>query len=195
VPSILTFVRRGILGGTFDPPHLAHLVAGEAAYRGLRLDVVTFLPAGRPWQKAGAGVTDARHRREMTGLAVADTDYFEQDDREVQRDGWSYTADTLDTFPDSESVVLILGADAAARIRTWHRWEAVLERVEIAVMPRPGTVRAEVASAVGPHHVLDTPLLEVSGTDLRARCRRGASIKFLVPEAVRLYIEEHDLYA
>jgi nicotinate-nucleotide adenylyltransferase len=188
-------VRRGILGGTFDPPHIAHLVAGEVAYRDVGLDVVTFLPAGRPWQKEGSGVTDAEHRRAMTGLAVEDVDYFELDDREVLRDGWTYTADTLDTFAETDHLVLILGGDAASRIRTWHRWEYVLERTEIAVMPRSGASPLEVASAVGPHHVLDSPVLDVSGTELRARCRRRASIRFLVPEPVRTYIEENRLYA
>jgi nicotinate-nucleotide adenylyltransferase len=195
VASILAVVRRGILGGTFDPPHVAHLVAGEVAYRDLGLDVVTFLPAGRPWQKEGSGVTESEHRRAMTELAVAGIPYFELDDREVRRDGWTYTADTLDTFPETDRLVLILGGDAAARIRTWHRWEYVLERTEVAVMPRPGASPLEVAHAVGPHHALDAPLLEVSGTELRARCRRGASIRFLVPDAVRTYIEENGLYA
>jgi len=98
-------VRRGILGGTFDPPHLAHLVAGEAAYRELGLDVVTFLPAGRPWQKADLGVSPAADRWEMTRRAVAGVSYFAADDREVRRDGWTYTADTLATFPESEELV------------------------------------------------------------------------------------------
>ncbi len=184
-----------MLGGTFDPPHIAHLVAGEAAYRDLGVDVVTFLPAGRPWQKAGTGVSGAEHRREMTSLAVADVAYFEDDDREVRRDGWTYTADTLDSFPGEDEIVLVLGADAAARIRTWHRWEYVLERAEIAVMARPGASLADVAEAVGPCHVLDAPLLQVSGTELRERCRRGSSIRFLVPDPVRAYIAEHHLYA
>jgi nicotinate-nucleotide adenylyltransferase len=110
-------VRRGILGGTFDPPHLAHLVAGEVAYRDLALDVVTFIPAGRPWQKEGSGVTGAEHRRAMTGLALEGIGYFELDDREVRRDGLTYTADTLDALPEADRLVLILGGDAAARIR------------------------------------------------------------------------------
>lgn len=188
-------MRRGILGGTFDPPHIAHLLAGEAGYRELGLDVVSFIPAGRPWQKAGTGVSGAEHRRRMTELAVAGVPYFTADDREVRRDGWSYTADTLASFPDDEHLVLLLGADAAAGVRSWHRWEDVLGRAEIAVMPRPGTHPGDVAAAVGPHRVLDTPLLEVSGTLLRDRCRRGMSIRFLVPDAVRTYALEHGLYA
>lgn len=192
--SILSGVRRGILGGTFDPPHIAHLVAGEAAFRESALDVVTFLPAGAPWQKVGIGVTASEHRWEMTRLAIAGVAYFEADDREVRRDGWTYTADTLSTFPDDEELVLILGSDAAAGVRTWRRWEEVLERVSVAVMPRPGVDPGEVAAAVGPHHRLATPLLDVSGTSLRAGRRAGSSIRFLVPDAVCAYVEEHGLY-
>jgi nicotinate-nucleotide adenylyltransferase len=188
-------VRRGILGGTFDPPHLAHLVAGEAACRELGLDLVTFLPAGRPWQKAGRGVSPASHRWEMTRRAVAGVDYFIADDREVGRDCWTYTADTLATFPAEEDLVLILGADAAAGLPTWQAPEVVLGRARLAVMDRPGVERAAVEAAVGAVHWLDTPLLGISGTLLRARRRAGGSLRFLVPDAVLAYIESADLYA
>jgi nicotinate-nucleotide adenylyltransferase len=192
---MLSAVRRGILGGTFDPPHIAHLVAGEAAFGELGLDVVTFVPAGAPWQKADVPVSAPEHRWEMTRRAVAGVPYFEADDRELRTDGWTYTVNTLATFPDDEELVLILGADAAAGLRTWHRWEEVLQRVSVAVMPRPGVDPDDVADAVGPHHRLDTPLLEVSGTMLRARWSTGASIRFLVPDGVYDYVVEHDLYA
>lgn len=191
---MLCVVRRGILGGTFDPPHLAHLLAGEAAYRELGLDVVTFLPAGAPWQKAEQQVTAPGHRWEMTLRALAGVAYFEADDREIRRDGWSYTADTLATFPSDEELVLILGSDAAAGMPTWHRVDQVRARVDVAVMPRPGVSPAAVEGGVGPHHLLDTPELSISGTELRARRRRGDTIRFLVPDAVYAYIEEHGLY-
>jgi nicotinate-nucleotide adenylyltransferase len=187
-------VRRGILGGTFDPPHIAHLVAGEAAYRQLDLDVVTFVPAGAPWQKAGRDVSDAEHRWAMTVLAVTGVDYFEADDREVRRDGWSYTADTLETFPDDEELFLVLGADAAAGMRSWHRWADVLGRATPAVMPRLGVAGEAVAAAVGHYRHLDAPLLDVSGTSLREQSRAGRSIRFLVPDAVYAYVLEHEIY-
>jgi len=195
LPPYASPVRRGILGGTFDPPHLAHLVAGEAAYRELGLDVVTFLPAGRPWQKAGLEVSSARHRWEMTRRAVGGAEYFAADDREVGRDGWSYTVDTLATFPDDEDLVLVLGADAAAGIPTWHSAAAVLDRVRLAVMDRPGVERQAVESAVGAVEWLHTPLLGISGTMLRARRRAGLSLRYLVPDAVIAYIEAAGLYA
>jgi nicotinate-nucleotide adenylyltransferase len=192
---MLRLVRRGILGGTFDPPHLAHLVAGEAAHRELNLDVVTFFPAGAPWQKAGGEVSDPEHRWEMTVRAVAGVPYFEADDREIIRDGWTYTADTLALFPAADEIFLILGADAAARIRSWKRPEEVLERCRLTVMPRSGTSAGEVESAAGVCHWLDTPLLDVSGTDLRRRRRAGMSIRFLVRDDVLAYIEAVGLYA
>lgn len=187
-------VRRGILGGTFDPPHLAHLIAGEAAYRQLGLDVVTFLPAGSPWQKAGREVTAAAHRWEMTVLATADVAYFEPDDREVMRDGWTFTCDTLSEFPGDE-LFLVLGADAASRIRTWHRPDDVLRRARPVVMPRAGTTRTAVLAAGVDAIWLDVPEVGISGTMLRERCRAGGSLRFFVREGVYRYAEEHRLYA
>jgi len=191
---MLVAVRRGILGGTFDPPHLAHLVAGEAAYREFGLDVVTFLPAGRPWQKEGLEVSPAEYRWEMTRRAVAGVGYFEADDREVARDGWTYTAETLETFAADEDLVLILGADAAAGLPTWQAAEAVLRRTRLAVMERPGVARGAVERAVGEVGWLHTPLLDISGTMLRARRRAGLSLRFLVADAVLAYIDSAGLY-
>jgi nicotinate-nucleotide adenylyltransferase len=182
------------MGGTFDPPHVAHLVAGEAAYHQLGADVVTFLPAGSPWQKASAGVSAAEDRWEMTRLAVAGVDYFEADDREVRRDGWTYTMETLESYGDEE-ITLILGADAAAGLRTWERAAEVEARAMIAVVPRPGTQPAAVDAAIDvPFTWLDVPLLDVSGTMLRERCRAGDSIRFLVREPVWRYVVERGLY-
>jgi nicotinate-nucleotide adenylyltransferase len=191
---MLWIVRRGILGGTFDPPHLAHMVAGEAAYRELGLSVVTFLPAGVPWQKSGLEVTGADRRWEMTRRTVAGIDYFEADSREIMRSGPTYTADTLASYPDSDEIFLILGADAAAGLPTWSRPDDVLARARVVVMPRPGMESSRVESAVGPVHWLDTPLLPISGTLLRARRRSGASLRFLVHDEVLAYIESSGLY-
>lgn len=186
---------RGILGGTFDPPHIGHLAAAETAYRQLDLDVVSFLPAGMPWQKLGSPVSEVTDRWSMLGLALAGTAYFEADDREVRRRGPTFTADTLETFPRDDEVVLILGADAALGTPTWERAADVIERVVIAVVPRSGVERAEVAAAVGAPIVwLEMPMLDVSGTMLRAMVRSGRSIRFLVPDAVWAYVNDRDLY-
>ncbi len=187
-------MRRGILGGTFDPPHLAHLMGGEAAFRELDLDVVTFMPAGSPWQKAQRGVSAASHRWEMTRLAVEDVDYFAADDREVRRSGWTYTIETLESLDKGEDVVLVLGADAAVGLPTWHRSADVADRVTIAVMPRPGVARAAVDEILGDHVWLDLPELPISGTALRERAGEGQSIRFYVPDAVNEYVIRHALY-
>jgi len=186
---------RGILGGTFDPPHLGHLAAAETAYRQLDLTDVTFLPAGSPWQKAGSGVASPSARWEMTRLATTGVDYFSADDREIRRDGPTYTADTLETFERGEEIVLVLGADAALGIPTWERFEEVLARAAIAVAPRSGVDSGEVTAAVGSDLLwLDMPSIEVSGTALRERVRSGRSIRFLVPDPVWRYVADHDLY-
>lgn len=187
-------MRRAILGGTFDPPHLAHLVVGEAVFRQLDVDVVTFIPAGAPWQKADREITPARHRWSMTQLAVLGVGYFEPDDREVMRDGWSFTADTLAEF-EGDDLVLVLGADAARGLPTWERSDEVMSRASIAVAGRPGTDRAAVEEAV-PSGVtwLNTPQLDVSGTEIRRRAASGESIRFLVREAVWAYVETHSIY-
>lgn len=186
---------HGILGGTFDPPHVAHLVAAEAAYRQFGLSGVTFLPAGAPWQKAGRLVSSGDDRWAMTGLAIAAVPYFDADDREVRRDGWTYTADTLQTIDENREVMLILGADAALGLPTWHRYDEILARARIAVVPRPGIARSAVDAAVGVEMVwVDAPELTVSGTELRRRVREGGSIRFLVRDSVWRYVEEQGLY-
>ncbi len=186
-------VRRGLLGGTFDPIHTAHLIAGEVAYRQLSLDVVTFMPAGAPWQKGERQVTDREHRWEMTKRAVEEVGYFEADDREVNRDGWTYTIDTLATFADDD-LYLILGADAAAGLPTWKDAAAVLERVTLAIVPRWGTSAGAVEAAVGPIQLLDMPLLDISGTEIRQRWNAQRPVRFMVPESVYAYASERHLY-
>jgi nicotinate-nucleotide adenylyltransferase len=185
-------VRSGLLGGTFDPPHIAHLLAGEVAYRQLGLDRVIFMPAGSPWQKAGRAVSPAPDRWKMTERAVEGVEYFLADEREVHRPGWTYTIDTLATFPVDEEVTLILGADAAAGLSTWERADEVRARSRIAVVPRPGIDRQAVTDAGVVW--LDMPQVAVSGTLIRQRAAAGSGIRFLVPEGVYEYITSHNLY-
>lgn len=187
-------MRVAIIGGTFDPPHIAHLVLGEAVHRQLPVDEVWFVPAGDPWQKAGE-VTPARVRLDLVRAATEPIRYFSVDDREVRRDGPSYTVETV-TELRAEGVEpwLVLGADAAAGMATWHRADA-LRDVPVAVAGRPGTDReAAVRGAMGPITWLDMPLLEISGTELRERAARGRSLRFLVPDGVWHRIVSEDLY-
>lgn len=191
---ILGGVRSGLLGGTFDPPHIAHLLAGEVAYRQLGLDRVIYLPAGSPWQKADRRVSSAGDRWRMTQIATSGVSYFVPDDREVHRDGWTYTIDTLATFEPSEEIVLILGADAARGLPSWEKADQVLERVRVAVLPRPGTEPTEVESAIGAATWLDMPALPVSGTMIRQRFAAGTGVRFLVTDGVYDYMVEKNLY-
>lgn len=187
-------MRTGILGGTFDPIHVAHLHAAETALFQADLDRVLLMPAGDPWQKSDVQVSPAGHRMAMTQVAIEEVDGLVADDREVARRGPTFTADTLATFPTDEELVLIVGADAAAGIRTWERHGEVLARSEILVVPRPGTDTVEVARLLPEARFLDMALLGVSGTDIRARIREGRPFRFLVTDPVYRYIVEHHLY-
>ena len=191
---ILWPVYRAIIGGTFDPPHLAHLVAAETAHSQLGVDEVLMMPAGSPWQKADASVSSGEHRWAMTVLSTFEADFIHADDREVQRPGWTYTADTLATFPQDDRLVLILGADAAANLPTWERYDYIRERAEIAVAPRLHTSPGVVADAVGDVTWLDMPLLDISGTDIRRRAIEGRSVRFLVRDRVLDYMHDHQMY-
>lgn len=185
---------RAIVGGTFDPPHLAHLLAGETAFMQLGVDEVLMMPAGSPWQKPAESVSAGEHRWAMTQLAAEGADFLVPDDREVRRDGWTFTADTLATFPETDRLVLILGADAAANLPTWQRYDEVRERAEIAVVPRLHTNRAGVEAVAGPVTWLDMPILEISGSSIRERARGGQSVRFLVRDRVYEYMVAHGLY-
>lgn len=169
---------------------------GEVAYWQLNLDVVTFMPAGAPWQKEDRDVADPHHRLAMTRLAIAGVPYFEADAREVERDGWTYTADTLASYPNDEELWVILGADAAARLPSWDRHAEVLERAGLAVMPRSGYSRADIAALLGEDGFvwLDGPELEVSSTEIRQRDAAGKPIRFLLPDAVRTYADAVGLH-
>ena len=191
---MLANVRTGILGGTFDPIHIAHLHAGETALFAADLDRVLFMPAGDPWQKGARELTLAAQRLEMTRLAVEGTDRFEIDAREIDRDGPTYTIDTLLTFPADEELFLILGADAALGLPTWHRWEEIVERAGILVVPRPGNDLAAVAATVPEADILDMSALDISSTSIRDLAVSGRPYRFLVPSEVHRFIESNGIY-
>ena len=192
---MLARVRTGILGGTFDPIHIAHLHAGETALHEAGLDRVLFIPAGDPWQKSDdRRITPAATRVEMTRLAIAGMDGFDLDLREVERAGPSYTIDTLLSFPDDELLYLILGSDTAAGLPTWHRWEEILERATILVVPRPGHDMAEVTGVIPSAVRLDMAALDISSTAIREMASEGRPYRFLVPAGVHRLIEKQGLY-
>lgn len=189
--------RIGIFGGTFDPPHRAHLALACAARDTLALDELRWVPAGQPWQKARA-ITPAPHREAMVREAIAGERGFVLDRCELERDGPSYMVDTVDTLRAKEpgaSWVLVLGHDQWAGLHTWHRWKDLLAAVELAVANRPGTALSADAEVLGRARLtVPLPLLDISSTDIRQRVSRGEPIDRLVPPAVARYIERHHLY-
>lgn len=187
--------RVGLLGGTFDPPHVGHLVVAESARVDLGLDQVRLLVAGDPWMKRT--VTPARHRIEMARLAVGDDQHLAVDARETGRDGPTYTVDTLEQLhveePDTEWCFL-LGADAAARLGEWHRSSDALALARFVVVARPGhALPADSPIGAGVER-LTVPQLEVSSTGLRARYAEDRATRYLVPERVDWYVRRHRLY-
>jgi nicotinate-nucleotide adenylyltransferase len=188
----------GVLGGTFDPIHLGHLVAASEALNQLELDQVVFVPAGRPWQKTECA--DAEDRFMMTSLAVAAHRRFAASRLELDRRGPTYTVDTLATmqgFWGSETTLFFLaGADAVAKLSTWRNVEKLSSLGEIVAFSRPGTEASEIKPGEDwpRHHLLDMPAIGVSGTEVRARVRAGRPIDFIVPAGVVDYIQGHGLY-
>lgn len=191
----------GLLGGTFDPPHVGHLALGECARVQFKLDRVCFIPAGEPWRKAGRGVTAAAHRLAMTNLAIAGHPHFSLDEREIERIGPTYTVDTLRELhaEGMDDVILILGSDALADMPAWREPDVISVLARLAVAPKGAAEdeQAWLAAQAGldtPPLVIDMPPLPVSSTLVRERVRAGKAVRYLVPEAVEAYIREHGLY-
>jgi nicotinate-nucleotide adenylyltransferase len=189
--------RLGILGGTFDPPHVGHLVTAVNVRHELRLDRVLLTVSNVPWQKVGTReISPAEARLAMVEAAVADVEGLEASRIEIDAGGPSYTADTLATLlaedPERELFV-ILGADAAAGLLTWERYEEVRDRATIVVVERPGTVTVQPLDGWRWQRV-EVPRLEVSSTDLRARAADGRPLDYLVTHEVADWIEAHGLY-
>jgi nicotinate-nucleotide adenylyltransferase len=187
--------RIGVFGGTFDPPHIGHLIVALHARHALGLDEVLLVVANRPWQKEGERqVTPAHHRLAMVDLAIGNVQGLRASDVELRRGGVSYTVDTVRELEEAGAaeVVLIMGRDAASGLPTWDRVEELRDRVTVAVVDRPG---AHGAPPPGWHTVeVEAPWLEVSSTDLRARFVDGRPLDYLTPDAVISYAERHRLY-
>lgn len=191
-------MKIGVLGGAFDPPHIAHLTIAETAREQLLLDRVRFIPYTLGPHRQEGPVASAESRMEMVRLCVAAHDVFEADDRELRRGGVSYTVDTLEELASEDpgaELVLIVGADQLETFTTWRSWERILELAEIAVFARPDHAVEDLPSeVVGRVRLVDLPPLEVSSTLVRRHVAEGRDIRYLVPPAVARYIEEHRLY-
>lgn len=186
--------RIGVLGGTFDPIHIGHLVTGANVRHELGLDRVLFVIAHDPWQKADRDVTPSDLRLAMVEAAVEGHPGLEASAIEIERGGTSYTADTLATLrdqaPDAE-LFLIIGQDQAANLHTWERVEEIRALSTLVVVRRPGSVGGLSDSGA---IEIDVPLLEVSSSDVRARFCDGRPVDWLVPERVVRFVRERGLY-
>jgi nicotinate-nucleotide adenylyltransferase len=193
------------MGGTFDPIHIGHLVTAEAVRIEYGLDKVIFIPAGNPPHKQASQVTLARHRYIMTVMATYSNPHFCVSAIEIERNGPSYTVDTLKTlaenYGEETSLYFITGADAVGDLPTWKNIDQVLELCHFVATARPGCVSTldDVIKFFGAKgreriHRLDTPELEISSTDIRERVKKAKSIKYIVPESVESYILKEGLY-
>lgn len=201
-------MRVGVLGGTFDPPHLGHLILAQEAHQALGLTQVRFVPAGEPWRKAGRELSPREHRLAMVRLAVADNPAFAVSTAEVDRPGPSYTAETLAELraqlgAESE-LFFIMGGDSLADFPHWHEPLRILELARLAVAERSpvgdegfeeGIPEGLAEDLRGRVVWLTMPLIAISASAVRQRVRRGLSIRYWVPEAVEQYVRRHGLYA
>ena len=196
-------MRVGILGGAFNPPHIGHLVCAQEALVQLELDRVVFVPVGVAPHREIENDPGAEARLEMVELATGDDERFTASRIELDREGPSYTADTLAQLAGespADEHFLILGGDQAAALASWHEPEQVLERATVAVFERVHWGRNAIGIKIGRLRgaervrYLDMPLIQVSSSAIRRRVRENRPIRYLVPDKVADYISSHDLY-
>lgn len=192
--------KIGIMGGTFDPIHHGHLVAGSEVADRFGLDMVIYVPTGQPWQKAERKVSPAEDRYLMTVIATAANPRFHVSRVDIDRVGDTYTVDTLNDlraeYPNSD-LYFITGADALAQIVTWRDWEAMFDLAHFVGVTRPGY---ELADDIIPEmhkdrvSLVDIPAMAISSTDCRTRAREGRPVWYLVPDGVVQYIAKRRMY-
>lgn len=197
--------RLGVLGGSFDPVHLAHLLLAETVREALALDLVLFVPTGVQPLKQGRPVTPSEHRVKMLELATHDNPYFDISRVDVDREGPSYTVDTVRHLREAwggEGLQMwfIIGADSLASFPMWRDPSGILSQTRLAVVGRPGVsvdsaaLEERLPGITASVDQVDAPLLEISATDIRQRVTTGRSLRYRVPDAVREYIEVNALY-
>jgi nicotinate-nucleotide adenylyltransferase len=197
-------MRVGVLGGTFDPVHCGHLAIAEEARAQLHLEWVAFVPAGRPPHKLGRAITSAHHRLAMLERALASNPYFRISYVDVDRSGPSYTTDTLallrQEWGPAVDLYFIIGADSLLEMYKWYHPERIIQLAHLAVAQRPSLavdlseLERSLPGLGRRVRMVQTPLLEISGTDLRRRVQEGRPIKYYVPEEVEAYIFQQGLY-
>jgi len=195
----------GVLGGTFDPIHMGHLIIAEEVKARLNLAEVLFVPAGQPWLKANNLISPAEHRVQMVHLAIVDEPSFKLSTMEIERAGPSYTVDTMaeldSQIGDGDKLFFILGWDNLNQLPRWHEPSRLVRLCRLVPVPRVGysspdldSLEAAVPGLSQSLIMLDTPQIEISSSEIRDRVARGLSIHQLVPEPVERYIEGHRLY-
>jgi len=205
IESIGSGARLGIMGGTFDPVHYGHLVAAETARNELRLDNVLFIPAGDPPHKIERKITDSELRFQMVETAIRSNEYFKISRMEIDRLGPTYTIDTLrelhEYFPEQE-LYFITGTDALKEIISWRNSEEIIKLARIIGASRPGYDCSDFLQRIFQKYPLarerilelEIPALAISSTDIRERVGRNKSVRYLLPEKVRLFIRENQMY-
>ena len=190
--------RIGIFGGSFNPPHAAHLIVAEFIRDEFDLDRILWIPSYHTPLKNPEDLAPMEERYEMTRIAISDNDRFDLSDVEIRRGGFSYTVDTLRSLQEKSPEIefsLIMGTDSFGGISSWREPEEILRRAPLIVYPRKGSDTVEeLHGASGRISIARAPLVEISGTMIRERIRHGRSIRYLVPPPVERYLRERRLY-
>ena len=184
-------MRVGVFGGTFDPLHFGHLAIAQAALDGATLDRVIFVPARRSPLKESGPIASAADRLAMLEAATKDEERFTVSRLELDRDGPSYTVDTLEALRGDGDLHLILGSDALAALPRWKSPDRIRELATLLVARRPGAPEPDPGLGA---RTFDAPCLDISSRELRARAKRGLSLRYLVPDEVWRHIERRGLY-
>jgi nicotinate-nucleotide adenylyltransferase len=197
-------VNIGVLGGTFDPIHIGHLVIAEEARIKLGFNEVLFVPAGQPWRKLDRNITPADQRVEMVRRAIADNPHFKLCTLEVERPGPSYTVDTLTMLRkqlgSEASLFFILGRDTLAELPLWKEPKKVVQLCRLVVPPRLGSkdlkhLETAIPGLLDKVIQLDMPVIGISSAEIRQRIAQGLTIRYLVPAEVEKYIAEQKIYS
>ena len=195
--------RVGVMGGTFDPIHLAHLIAASQAAYACDLDTVIFCAAGAPWHKGAVTFASGEDRHAMVKLAVADDPRFVASRVDIDRPGPTYTVDTLRDLrahwselsgDDAVEWFFITGADALADVVNWREPDEIVRLAHLVGLTRPGFELHDPGLRPGTVTLVEMPAVDIASTDVRARIAAGAPVTYLVPPAVEQYIAEHGLY-
>lgn len=198
-------MRIGIFGGTFNPPHLGHLLLAQAAAEEAELDRMIFVPCGIPPHKRSDEIASASDRFEMTFRAIADNPDFEISDIEIKADGLSYTAKTLEKLNElypNDTLCFIVGADSLREMAGWYHPGEIFKRAEIIAAFRGGEDRKDALTAAYVYiekcgarvSCVDMPVVEISSSDIRSRLKSGRSVRYMLPETVADYIRDNNLY-